>query len=75
MSDAVIDKERGVVSGGRAITRGRGGAFSAKSPLIFYEARDTPAVSPIAPEVLQGFYARLRDFSKDWYRPEWMAVW
>jgi zinc protease len=76
MIDAEIDKERGVVMEEWRLGRGAQERIQRKQfPLIFYGSRYAERLPIGKPEVLQGApYARLRDFYKDWYRPEWMAV-
>ncbi len=76
LSDAEIDKERGVVMEEWRIGRGAQERMQRKQfPLIFEGSRYADRLPIGKPEVLQGIsYARLRDFYRDWYRPEWMAV-
>ena len=76
MSDAEIEKERGVVMEEWRLGRGAQERIQRKQfPLIFHGSRYAVRLPIGKPEVLQGAPpARLRDFYRDWYRPEWMAV-
>jgi len=76
MSDAEIDKERGVVMEEWRLGRGAQERMQRKQfPLVFHDSRYAERLPIGKPEILQGVsHARLRDFYRDWYRPEWMAV-
>jgi zinc protease len=76
LSDAEIDKERGVVMEEWRLGRGAQERIQRKQlPLIFHDSRYAVRLPIGKPEVIQGIsYARVRDFYRDWYRPEWMAV-
>ena len=76
MADAEIDKERGVVMEEWRLGRGASERMQrVQFPIIFHDSRYAVRLPIGKPEVLQGApYGRLRDFYRDWYRPEWMAV-
>jgi zinc protease len=76
MSESEIDKERGVVMEEWRLGRGAQERMQRQQlPLIFHDSRYAVRLPIGKPEILQGVsYARLRDFYRDWYRPEWMAV-
>jgi zinc protease len=76
LSDKEIDKERGVVMEEWRLGRGADERTQRQQfPVIFHDSRYAVRLPIGKPEILQGVpYARLRDFYKDWYRPEWMAV-
>jgi zinc protease len=76
MSDKEIDKERGVVMEEWRLGRGAQERIQRQQfPVIFHDSRYALRLPIGKPEVIQGApYQRLRDFYKEWYRPEWMAV-
>jgi len=76
MSDKEIDKERGVVMEEWRLGRGAQERMQRQEfPVIFHDSRYAVRLPIGKPEDIQGVpYARLRDFYKTWYRPEWMAV-
>ena len=76
LSDKEIDKERGVVMEEWRLGRGADERMQRQQfPVIFHDSRYAVRLPIGKPEILQSVpYARLRDFYKDWYRPEWMAV-
>jgi zinc protease len=76
MSDKEIDKERGVVMEEWRLGRGAQERIQRQQfPVIFHDSRYALRLPIGKPEIIQGApYQRLRDFYKDWYRPEWMAV-
>ena len=76
MSDAEIDKERGVVMEEWRLGRGAQERMQRQQfPVIFHDSRYAVRLPIGKPEVLQTVPpARVRDFYRDWYRPEWMAV-
>jgi zinc protease len=76
LSDKEIDKERGVVMEEWRLGRGADERMQRQQfPVIFHDSRYAVRLPIGKPEILQGVsYARLRDFYRDWYRPEWMAV-
>lgn len=76
MADAEIDKERGVVMEEWRLGRGADERMQrVQFPIIFHGSKYAQRLPIGKPEVLQGAkYSRLRDFYRDWYRPEWMAV-
>jgi zinc protease len=76
LSDAEIDKERGVVLEEWRLGRGAQERIQRKQlPLVFHDSRYAVRLPIGKPEVIQGItYARVRDFYRDYYRPEWMAV-
>jgi zinc protease len=76
MSDAEIEKERGVVTEEWRLGRGAQERIQRKQfPLLFHGSRYAERLPIGKPEVLQKAPpGRLRDFYRDFYRPEWMAV-
>src|SRR5258707_7803088 len=75
-SDKEIDKERGVVMEEWRLGRGAQERIQRQQfPVIFHDSRYALRVPIGKPEIIQGAsYKRLRDFYREWYRPEWMAV-
>ncbi|HEY6195281.1 MAG TPA: insulinase family protein [Candidatus Eisenbacteria bacterium] len=75
-SDKEIDKERGVVMEEWRLGRGAQERIQRQQfPVIFHDSRYAVRLPIGKPDIIQGAsYGRLRDFYKDWYRPEWMAV-
>jgi len=76
MSDKEIDKERGVVMEEWRLGRGADERMQRQQlPVIFHDSRYAVRLPIGKPENIQGVpYARLRDFYRTWYRPEWLAV-
>jgi zinc protease len=76
MSDREIDKERGVVLEEWRLGRGADERMQRQEfPVIFHDSRYAVRLPIGKPDIIQGVpYARLRDFYRTWYRPEWMAV-
>ena len=76
MSDKEIDKERGVVMEEWRLGRGAQERIQRQQfPVLFHDSRYALRLPIGKPEIIQGVaYARLRDFYRTWYRPEWMAV-
>ena len=76
MSDTEIDKERGVVMEEWRLGRGADERMQRQQfPVIFHDSRYAVRLPIGKPEILQTVPpARVRDFYRDWYRPEWMAV-
>lgn len=76
MSDAEIEKERGVVTEEWRLGRGAQERMQRQQlPVLFHDSRYAVRLPIGKPEVIQTAPpARLRDFYRDWYRPEWMAV-
>src|SRR5262249_36924801 len=76
MSDKEIDKERGVVLEEWRLGRGADERMQRQQfPVTFHDSRYAVRLPIGKPEIIQGAsHARLRDYYKDWYRPEWMAV-
>jgi zinc protease len=76
LSDREIDKERGVVMEEWRLGRGAQERMQRQQfPVIFKDSRYAVRLPIGKPEILTSVpYARLRDFYRDWYRPEWMAV-
>ena len=76
MSDTEIDKERGVVMEEWRLGRGAQERMQRQQfPVIFHDSRYAVRLPIGKPEILQTVPpARVRDYYRDWYRPEWMAV-
>ena len=76
LSETEIDKERGVVLEEWRLGRGAQERMQRKQlPLIFHDSRYAVRLPIGKPEAIQGIpHERVRDFYRDWYRPEWMAV-
>lgn len=76
LSDAEIEKERGVVIEEWRLGRGAEERLQrVQLPLIFHDSRYAERLPIGKPEVIRGAPSqRVRDFYRDWYRPEWMAV-
>ena len=76
MSDTEVDKERGVVMEEWRLGRGAQERIQRQQfPVLFRDSRYAVRLPIGKPEILQTVPpARVRDFYRDWYRPEWMAV-
>ncbi len=76
LSDVEIDKERGVVMEEWRLGRGANERVQRQQlPVLFHDSRYAQRLPIGKPEVIQKApHARLRDFYRDWYRPDWMAV-
>src|SRR3954468_18569766 len=74
--DAEIDKERGVITEEWRLRRGAGARMQDKQfPILFKGSRYADRLPIGKTDVIQSFkHERLKNFYKDWYRPELMAV-
>src|SRR5436309_4717667 len=76
LSDSEIDKERGVVLEEWRLGQGAGDRIRRKQfPVLFHGSLYADRVPIGKPEIIEKSpYARLRDFYRDWYTPDNMAV-
>jgi zinc protease len=76
LSDAEIEKERGVVLEEWRLGQGAGSRIQRQQlPVLFHGSRYAERLPIGVPEVIRGFKSeRLRAFHRAWYRPERMAV-
>ncbi len=76
MTDAEIDKERGVVLEEWRLGQGVRDRISRRQyPIVFHGSRYADRLPIGLPEVIKGaIYERLRAFYRDWYTPDRMAV-
>jgi zinc protease len=76
MSDAEIEKERGVVMEEWRLGRGAQERIQRRQfPVLFHDSRYALRLPIGKPEIIQTAPPqRVRDFYREWYRPEWMAV-
>lgn len=76
MEEKDIDDERGVIMEEWRLSRGAGARMREKTfPVIFSGSQYGVRIPIGHPDVIQNFkYGTLRDFYRDWYRPELMSV-
>jgi zinc protease len=76
LTDAEIDKERGVVLEEWRLGQGAGSRMLRKQlPVLFHGSRYAERLPIGLPEVLKGFPSeRVREFARSWYRPDRMAI-
>ena len=76
LSDAEIEKERGVVLEEWRLGQGAGTRIQRQQlPVLLHGSRYADRLPIGTPEVIRGFKSeRLRAFHRSWYRPERMAV-
>jgi len=76
VSDREVDKERGVIMEEWRLGRGAEERIQRQQfPVLFHDSRYAVRLPIGKPEIIQHAPPqRIRDFYRDWYRPEWMAV-
>ncbi len=76
MEDKEIDDERGVIMEEWRLSRGAGARMRDKTFPVMFQGSSYGVRVPIGlPEVIQNFkHDVLREFYRDWYRPDLMAV-